>query len=124
MALAILDDLNRGFSQHDVEQLLAIFAADPDTVFIGSEAAEVATGAIQLRALLEGLLARPETYQWRWREVLVKVTGPVAWLTTQAILQVEGAERLAVGYRLTLVLECRDGAWRITHYHGSEPAET
>ena len=52
----------------------------------------------------------------------VRVTGRLAWLTTHAVLLVDGVERLQLPYRITLVLQRRDNVWRIVHYHGSEPA--
>lgn len=119
--LNLLERLNQGFARHDVHQVLDLFAPDPEIVFIGSEAGETATGPTQLRTLLEALFARTETYQWRWGEPHGKVTGQVAWLTTEAVLLVEGPERLQLPYRTTLVLQRRGDAWLITHYHGSEP---
>jgi uncharacterized protein (TIGR02246 family) len=120
--LKLLKRLNQGFAGRDVTQILGLFASDPDIVFIGSEADETATGPTQLRGLLEALFARPETYQWRWGQPRVRVIGQFAWLTTEAILLVQGRERLELPYRITLVLQRRDDAWLIIHYHGSEPA--
>jgi ketosteroid isomerase-like protein len=50
------------------------------------------------------------------------VTDHLAWLTTEAVLLVKGPEQLQLPYRITLVLQRRDDAWLIIHYHGSEPA--
>jgi uncharacterized protein (TIGR02246 family) len=118
----LLERLNQGFARRDVTQVLDLFTPDPETVFIGSEAGETATGPTQLRRLLQGLFARPETYQWRWGQLHVGVTGQVAWLTTQAVLLVEGPQPLELPYRMTLVLQRRENTWLIVHYHGSEPA--
>ena len=120
--LNLLERLNQGFARRDVSQVLDLFTPDPDIVFIGSEAGETATGPTQLRTLLEALFARPETYQWRWGQLHVRVIGQVAWLTTEATLRVQGRERLELPYRITLVLQRRGNAWLIIHYHGSEPA--
>jgi ketosteroid isomerase-like protein len=117
----LLERLNRGFARQDVQQILDLFAPDPQTVYLGSEAGETAIGPTQLRTLLEGLFARPETYQWRWGELHISEIGPFAWLTTEAILRVQGRERLELPYRITLVLEHRADRWLVMHYHGSEP---
>ena len=122
--LAVLEDLNRGFSQRNVEQVLGLFAPNADIVFIGSEAGETATGTPQLRVLLEALFARSESYRWCWSRRTARMTGPVAWLVADAILRVEGPQELEVPYRMTLVLERCGHQWRIVHYHGSEPAAT
>jgi uncharacterized protein (TIGR02246 family) len=117
----LLERLNQGFLRRDVERVLDLFAPDAEVVFIGSEAGETATGAIQLRSLLETLFARPETYRWSWGQLRFKVNDSVAWLATEAVLTVEGPERLELPYRMTLALERRRGQWLIMHYHGSEP---
>jgi uncharacterized protein (TIGR02246 family) len=119
--LKLLRRLNQGFARRDVQQVLDLFAPDPEIVFIGSEAGETATGPTQLRTLLAALFARPETYQWRWGRPHLRVTGHLAWLTTEAVLVVEGPEQLQLPYRISLVLQRRDDAWLISHYHGSEP---
>ncbi len=117
----LLERLNQGFAQHDVQHILDLFAPDPEIVYLGSEAGESAIGPTQLRTLLEALFARPETYQWRWGELHVRVIGQFAWLTTEAILQVQGRERLELPYRITLVLQRHGDRWLVIHYHGSEP---
>jgi uncharacterized protein (TIGR02246 family) len=119
--LALLEQLNQGFLRRDVERVLDLFVPDAELVFIGSEDGETATGATQLRSLLETLFARPETYRWSWDQLRFRVNDSVAWLATEAVLTVEGPERLELPYRMTLTLERRRGRWLIMHYHGSEP---
>ena len=118
----VLERLSQGFAGRDLRQVLELFAPDPEIVFIGSEADELAIGPARLRALLEALFARPETYRWHWRRLHVAVAGELAWLTTEATLLVEGNEQLELPYRITLVLRRRDDGWLIVQYHGSEPA--
>jgi uncharacterized protein (TIGR02246 family) len=119
--LNLLERLNQGFARHDVRQVLDLFVPDPGIVFIGSEADETATGPTQLRGLLEALFARPDTYQWRWDQLHVKAIGQFAWLTSEAVLLVQGKDRLELPYRMTLVLQHRGDRWLVMHYHGSEP---
>jgi uncharacterized protein (TIGR02246 family) len=117
----LLERLNQGFARQDVQHILDLFASDPEIVYLGSEAGETAIGPRQLRTLLEALFARPETYQWRWGQLHVSVIGQLAWLSTEATLQVQGRERLELPYRITLVLQRRGDNWLVVHYHGSEP---
>jgi hypothetical protein len=118
----LLERLNQGFTRRDVHQVLSLFARGPETVFIGSEADEIAAGPAQLRNLLEALFAREEIYHWRWGQLHINASGHTAWLVTQAILLVEGPEPLELPYRMTLVLQRCGDTWLIVHYHGSEPA--
>jgi uncharacterized protein (TIGR02246 family) len=118
---SLLERLNQGFARQDVQQVLKLFAPDPEITFIGSEAGETAAGPAELRNLLEGLFARPETYRWHWGELHINTNGQTAWLVSHAVLLVEGPESLELPYRITLVLQRRGTSWRIMHYHGSEP---
>lgn len=118
----LLERLNQGFARRDVQHVLNLFAPGPETMFIGSEPEEIATGPAQLRNLLEALFARQEIYHWRWGQPHINTCGQTAWLVTQAILLVEGPQPLELPYRMTLVLQRRDTTWLIVHYHGSEPA--
>ncbi|HEY3260659.1 MAG TPA: nuclear transport factor 2 family protein [Pseudonocardiaceae bacterium] len=120
--LNLLERLNQGFARRDVQQVLDLFAPDPETTFIGSEADELATGPTQLRNLLESLFARPETYHWRWGQLHTNTAGQTAWLVTQATLLVDGPQPIELPYRMTLILQRRGTTWLIVHYHGSEPA--
>lgn len=117
----LLEQLNQGFARRDVQQVLNLFAPDPETTFIGSEPDETAAGPTQLRNLLEALFARPETYHWRWGKLHINTTGQTAWVVTHAILLVEGPEPLELPYRMTVLFQRRGTTWLIVHYHGSEP---
>jgi ketosteroid isomerase-like protein len=117
----LLERLNQGFARQDVQQVLSLFAPAPETMFIGSEAEEVAAGPAQLQNLLEALFTRPEIYHWRWGQPHINITGQTAWLVTEAVLLVEGPQPLELPYRITLVLQRCGASWRIMHYHGSEP---
>jgi ketosteroid isomerase-like protein len=118
----LLEQLNQGFARRDVEQVLNLFAPGPETMFIGSEAEEIAAGPEQLRNLLEALFARAESYHWRWGQLHIGAAGQAAWVVTQATLVVEGPQPLELPYRMTVVLRRRGTTWLIVHYHGSEPA--
>ena len=118
----LLEKLNRGFERRDVQQVVNLFAPGPGTIFLGSEAEEIAAGPTQLRNLLEALFARSEIYHWRWGQLHINIASQTAWLVTQAILFVEGPQPLELPYRMTLVLQRRGTTWLIVHYHGSEPA--
>ncbi|MDQ4131198.1 MAG: nuclear transport factor 2 family protein, partial [Actinomycetota bacterium] len=75
-----------------------------------------------LRAFLERYVTGPTTYSWQWRRHDVSAAGSVAWLLADGT---ETATRANAGeehhYRMTMVLERRDGRWLLMQVHGSSP---
>ena len=115
-----LGEFRAAVAQKRIEGVLSLFAPDADTVLIGSEAHELARGPIELRPFLETLFARPETVSWEWDDVSVSASGDVAWLWLQGAAVLDGVSRLP--YRITGVLERRQGRWLWMLFHGSEPS--
>lgn len=96
-------------------------APDADLVVVTSEE-PLLRGPVELRRFLERYVDGPTTYSWKWERHDVSTAGPVACLLA------EGTEVAASGgrverhpYRMTMVLELRDGRWLLTHVHGSSP---
>ncbi|HEX2711852.1 MAG TPA: nuclear transport factor 2 family protein [Candidatus Acidoferrales bacterium] len=121
--LAMLDEFNGAFARKDEQRIMALFATDPDIVFIGLEADETAIGPNALEILLKEIFSRRESYSWEWKRRSVSAVESVAWVTVDAVVRAKGGERdLALPYRLTGVLEKRGDRWVWMQYHGSEPA--
>ena len=99
------------------------FAADADVLLVGSEAGEVAAGPDQIAEFFRAILAQPVTIAFEWRETRASVEGDQAWLfaTGDVVVRSPDGERRGP-YRLTGVLQRRDGKWLWKHFHGSEPA--
>jgi uncharacterized protein (TIGR02246 family) len=114
--------LNDRLSRRDLS-LVDDFAEGPDTLLVGSEVGEVARGRDGVEAHFKALFDRPETVAFSWREVEVAVHGHVAFLHAEGEVVVSGGEggEERRPYRLTGVLQLRDGLWRWRLYHGSEP---
>ncbi len=120
--LARLESLNRAFISQDGEQVLNLFATDPDVTFLASEAGETAVGPNDLKLLLNELFSRPEAYSWKWLEVSVSGSETVAWAAADTVIQVhKGTSIREYPYRLTTVFEKRGSEWLLMHFHGSEP---
>ncbi len=115
--LSILDRFNDAVSQKDVDTISSLFAPDSDVFLMGSEAEEVATGPDEIRRLLRRTFARPVAYRWDWKWRKVSVGGSVACVAADALIT--GAHP----YRMTVVLEKREGRWLLMQFHGSEPAQ-
>jgi hypothetical protein len=102
-------------------ETLACFTGDPDCALLGSDEGEAAIGPEALRAFFAELYARPDRVLLSLPERRISALGNVAWIAG------EGTYRLSTSdeehpYRLTGVLERRDGRWLWQLFSGSEPA--
>ena len=100
------------------------FAPDADTLFVGSEADEAASGPDQIAEFFRTLLAQPVSIVFEWRETRGSASGDQAWLFAagDAVVRTEDSER-RMPYRLTGVFQRRGGKWLWKHFHGSEPSQ-
>ena len=121
---AVLDTLDRFGSLVAARDpsLLALFAQDADTRLAGSESSELACGPAEIRQRLGAVFALPGEVAFDWRNRQATLTGDIAWIFADGELVLRDVSREQRGpYRLTVVLERRDGAWLWRHFHGSEP---
>lgn len=117
-----LERLNALLRARDPE-LLAEFTACADMLLIGSEAEEIVEGRPGFEGFVHSLFALPVTLGWEWSRVRVAREQDLAWVFARGelvIRDVEGERRKP--YRMTGVLQRRDGRWRWRMFHGSEPA--
>jgi len=117
--LLALGELRAAVSEKRLEGVLSLFAPDADATLIGSETGESATGPMNMRPFLEDLFDSPDSYSWEWDDVSVSSSGNVAWLWLDGALAVNGRSRHP--YRISAVLEQRQGRWLFVLFHGSEP---
>jgi hypothetical protein len=114
-----VDALFEHFAECRPDSALACFASDPDVSLSGSEVSEVFIGPAALREFLTKLLARPSGPKFRLFEKRMTRRGDVAWFTADAEVTI-GDVRISP-YRLTGVLEKRNGRWFWMLFNGSEP---
>jgi ketosteroid isomerase-like protein len=117
--LLALGEFRAAVRERRLEGALALFAPDADTTLIGSEVGEIARGPMEIRPFLEDLFDQPQTFSWEWDDVSISSSGDVAWLWTEGALVING--RSERPYRITGVLERREGRWLWSLFHGSEP---
>jgi ketosteroid isomerase-like protein len=115
-----LGEFRAAVSQKRLEGVLSLFAPDADATLIGSSLGEIARGPIELRSFLQQVLAGPQTVGWEWDDVSISCAGDVAWLWLEGALVLDGRSDRA--YRISGVLERRQGRWLWTLFHGSEPS--
>ena len=117
--LLALGEFRAAVSQRRLEGVLALFAPDADATLIGSSLGEIARGPMELRPFLEELFAGPRAVSWEWDDVSISSAGEVAWLWLEGALALDGVSDRV--YRISGVLERRQGRWLWTLFHGSEP---
>jgi ketosteroid isomerase-like protein len=117
--LLALGEFRAAVSQRRIEGVLSLFAPDADATLIGSSLGEIARGPIELRRFLEQLFNGPQAVAWEWDDVSISAAGDVAWLWLEGALVLDGRSDRA--YRISGVLERRQGRWVWSLFHGSEP---
>jgi ketosteroid isomerase-like protein len=117
--LWMLGEFRAAVSQRRLEGVLALFAPDADATLIGSAAGEIARGPIELRSFLDRTFRSAQTISWEWDDVSISCSGDVAWLWLEGALVLDGRSDRA--YRISGVLERRQGRWIWMLFHGSEP---
>jgi uncharacterized protein (TIGR02246 family) len=122
-ALAVPYKLAEAYAKRDPEAVLALFAADPDVLWVGTGADEKRLGRAQIRAQVQRNLDQSEVLLFRFEWVKASARGPVAWVAAEGAMQamVEGAD-ISVPVRFTAVLERRDDEWLVIQAHLSVPA--
>jgi ketosteroid isomerase-like protein len=117
--LLALGEFRAAISQRRLEGALALFAPDADATLVGSSLGEIARGPIELRRFLETVFAQPQAIGWEWDDVSISAAGDVAWLWLEGAYTRDGVSQGA--YRISGVLERRQGRWLWSLFHGSEP---
>jgi ketosteroid isomerase-like protein len=118
--LMALGEFRAAVSQRRLEGVLSLFAPDADATLIGSSLGEIARGPLDLRAFLEQIFAGGQAISWEWDDVSISSSGDVAWLWLEGALVLDGRSDRA--YRISGVLERRQGRWLWSLFHGSEPS--
>lgn len=107
----------------NLESALALYSPDADAVLVSAEMGGTARGPVEIEAFLQRFFSQPFTFRWRWDDVRTSMCGSVAWVFAdgEATRVYDSGDCSVMPYRMTLVLENRDGRWMIQHYHGSAP---
>jgi ketosteroid isomerase-like protein len=115
---AAVDAFFDHLAERRLEETLAAFVPDRDAALYGSEVGEIAVGPEALRRFFESFYARPNGPRFAVGERRASVRGDVAWFTCAASVAI--GEVVAEPYRLTGVLERREGRWLWVLFNGSE----
>lgn len=111
------------YESRDMEGMLGLVSQDDDLVLIGTGADELRIGLEQFKFQVERDWSQMEAlgFNLTWNQV--SAAGPVAWVASegQGTGRVEG-QAIEFSFRMTTVLEKRDGEWLLVQSHLSLPA--
>jgi ketosteroid isomerase-like protein len=117
--LLALGEFRAAVSERRLEGVLSLFAPDADATLMGSSPGEIARGPLEVRTFLKRIFSSPQRVSWEWDDVSISCAGEVAWLWLEGALVLDGRSDRA--YRISGVLERRQGRWLWSLFHGSEP---
>ena len=121
--IAVMNKLIEAFEKRDLDSGLALFAPDPDVVFIGTGGDEKCIGLAEIKAELERAFAQSKeaSIQLGWHSV--SAAGSVAWLAADAIIRAKvSGQKISFPVRFTTVMEQRGDKWLVVQSHDSLPA--
>ena len=121
--LAVVQRFMDAYAKRDKDQLMALFAPDPDLLLIGTGVDEKRFGQSEAEAQLNRDWAQSEYAFFEMVNYEVFGAGPVAWVVADMVANaLSGGESLRFMVRQTMILERRDEAWLIVHIHTSIPS--
>ena len=121
--MAVMKQFLESFKTRDLGNGLALFAPDPDIVFIGTGMDEKCIGLAEIKAELERAFSQSEesSIELGWHSV--SAAGPIAWISADGTVKVKvNGQRISFPIRMTTVIEQRGDKWLIVQFHGSVPA--
>ena len=121
--MSVMNQLIEAFDKRDLDSGLALFAPDPDVVFIGTGGDEKCIGLAQIKAEFERAFAQSEQSSIQLGWYSVSAAGSVAWVASDAVIQAKvSGQEISFPIRITTVLEQRGGRWLVVQSHDSMPA--
>lgn len=118
----VLDKMSEDYKKGNIDEVLTLFAPDPDVVLIGSGTDEKRIGLDEIRTQVERDIAQTESRSMEHRIISISSAGSISWCATESIVHatVSGQEITFDG-RSTVVLEKRGDKWLIVQMHFSTP---
>ena len=120
---AVLTRLTDSYRQRDLEQLVACFAPDADTVMYGTGVDEKRMGLDEIRAQAQRDWDQTDEIAMAFDWTSISAAGPVAWAAVDGGFKIRaGGQKFTMPARGTFVLEKRDDKWLVVQSHFSAPA--
>jgi len=120
---ALLNRLARAYEERKIDDLMALFAPDPDVVLIGTGVDGRLVGTDEIRARAERDWAQSEASSFEFGWTSVSTAGSAALVAADVAARAKIAGQEAVfPWRLTAALDKRAGKWLVCQFHLSAPA--
>ncbi len=121
--MAVMKQFLESFRTRDLESSLALFAPDPDVVFIGTGMDEKCIGLAEIKAELERAFSQSEESSIELGWYSVSAAGPIAWVSADGSVNVKiNKQIISFPVRFNMVMEQRRDKWIIVQFHSSVPA--
>ncbi len=121
--MSLMKQFIEAFNKRDLDGGLALFAPDPDVVFIGTGGDEKCIGLAEIKAELERAFAQSEQSSIQLGWYSVSAAGSVAWVASDAVIQARvSGQGISFPVRFTTVMEQRGDKWLVVQSHDSLPA--
>ena len=121
--MSVMKQLFEAFNKRDLDSFLALFAPDPDVVFIGTGGDEKCIGLAEIKAELERALRQSQQSSIQLGWYSVSAAGTVAWVAADTVIRVKvSVQEISFPVRFTTVLEQRGNKWLVVQSHDSMPA--
>jgi ketosteroid isomerase-like protein len=122
---AAIGKLAGAYRERNLQDFMACFVPDEDTVVIGTGSDEKRVGPEQIRAQVERDWSQTESIEMAFEWKSISAAGPLAWVALEGAFRIRaGGQAMALPVRTSLVLEKRRGQWLVVHAHFSAPAAT
>ena len=121
--MAFLNRFARAYEERKIDDLMALFAPDPDVVLIGTGVDGKLVGMDEIKARAERDWAQSEASSFEFGWTSVSKVGSVALVAADVTARAKIAgQEAAFPWRLTAALDNRAGKWLMCQSHLSAPA--
>lgn len=121
--LAAVQQFLDAYARRDKEQLMDLFAPDPDLLLIGTGVDEKRVGRSEVETQVNRDWAQSEYAFFELVDYQLSGAGPVVWFVADMVANAQTAgESVRFMVRQTMIFERREDRWLIVHIHTSMPS--
>ena len=112
------------YEAHNLEQVMDLYAPDPDATALGTNLDQFLTGSEAIRQAYGENFDAFGRIGLKMMEHQVSAEGGVAWLSAKCLASFEiDGDEISTRSRLTAVLVRRTGQWKVIQFHLTFPSD-